>query len=225
MGRYSSVQAYTDQQNTRTTAYEQEKGSGAGVKTEKVHNPYGSTAGAGSGEFHVYRHARNREQERLKVLDEKEIEETQEHEYQDKIQSWKSEEEKNLNKKRKKRARAKSSKMRKKNLSLSGVRDSKEDNRGEDDAVDDEFEYTPLNQMQEDEKKDGGDAKNNDVEKDIANLSDTNQVDKGASISAAPPFKNDGSFLEMMKKKMQEEAGKINSGKSAETSKVAEQQI
>jgi hypothetical protein len=71
MGRYSTVQSYADNsQNARSTAYEQERGSGS-VKTEKVVNPYSSVAGAGSGEFHVYRHARAREQERLKRLDEK----------------------------------------------------------------------------------------------------------------------------------------------------------
>ena len=42
MGRYSSVQAVSDQQNTRTTTYEQEKASSSTVVTEKVHNPYGS---------------------------------------------------------------------------------------------------------------------------------------------------------------------------------------
>ena len=35
-------------------------------------NPYGSTAGAGSGEFHVYRHARAREMMRTQELDEEE---------------------------------------------------------------------------------------------------------------------------------------------------------
>jgi len=103
MGRYSSVQAYSDQQNARTTSYEQEKGNASNsVKTEKVHNPYGSTAGAGSGEFHIYRHARAREQQRLNALDEVEQEQHDEQEFQGKIQGWKSEEEKHLEKKRKK---------------------------------------------------------------------------------------------------------------------------
>ena len=39
------------------------------VRAEKVVNPYSSTAGAGSGEFHVYRHSRAREMARLKAIE------------------------------------------------------------------------------------------------------------------------------------------------------------
>jgi hypothetical protein len=40
----------------------------------QVVNPYGSTAGAGSGEFHVSRHARSREMMRIQQLDEEDLE-------------------------------------------------------------------------------------------------------------------------------------------------------
>ena len=43
--------------------------SSSRVITEKVLNPYGSTAGAGSGEFHTYRHGRTRELSRLSAMD------------------------------------------------------------------------------------------------------------------------------------------------------------
>ena len=71
MGRYTTVQAYADNNpNMRAMDYHQATGTAAPVaasasaapppadcgpvKTEKVGNPYGSTAGAGSEEFHVY---------------------------------------------------------------------------------------------------------------------------------------------------------------------------
>lgn len=38
---------------------------------EMVKNINGSASGAGSGEFHVYKHARKREHERLKQMEEK----------------------------------------------------------------------------------------------------------------------------------------------------------
>jgi hypothetical protein len=37
---------------------------------DRVYHVMGSNAGAGSGEFHTYRHSRRREQERLKQIDE-----------------------------------------------------------------------------------------------------------------------------------------------------------
>ena len=92
MGRYTTVQAFKDT-DTRVPAlsYELATGKVADEKTgelveknpvkkedeydehgrkkgltEKVMNAYGSTAGAGSGEYHAYRHARDREKARLK---------------------------------------------------------------------------------------------------------------------------------------------------------------
>lgn len=38
---------------------------------ETIKNVTGSSAGAGSGEFHVYKHARRREYERIKLMEEK----------------------------------------------------------------------------------------------------------------------------------------------------------
>jgi hypothetical protein len=89
MGRFTSVQAYTDNNSSiRKVTYEQAAAQGASgggggdgstnaagggiranVRPEKVVNPYGSTAGAGSGEFHLYRHGRNREMARLRNMD------------------------------------------------------------------------------------------------------------------------------------------------------------
>lgn len=180
MGRYSSVQSYADNsQNARTTAYEQERGSGS-VKTEKVVNPYSSVAGAGSGEFHVYRHSRAREQERLTRLDEIEEEETEEKEFRAKVETWKNEEEKRLEKKRKKREREKTSKIRKKNLSLSGV--TLINDKQELTVEEDEFEYKPLFQQEnmEDSLKDAtenSDKNEIEQEKDLGQEGSSEQTD------------------------------------------------
>jgi hypothetical protein len=213
MGRYSSVQTYSDQQNTRSTTYEQERATGGALQTEKVYNPYGSTAGAGSGEFHIYRHARAREQQRLKELDEAEQEQTEDVEFQKKVQEWKSEEEKRLEKKRKKRAREKAAKLRKKNLILSGVTLGSEGNRVDlDDDGDansnDEFSYKPVHSEVTDEK----DEQDYEDEYDGNQDPETKQIgtacldeSKPLAEPTPPLFKNDGSFLETMKKMQQEQ--------------------
>jgi|AntRauTorckE5430_2_1112549.scaffolds.fasta_scaffold21625_2 hypothetical protein len=211
MGRYSSVQAYSDQKNARTTSYEQEKGTGtknSSVQTEKVHNPYGSTAGAGSGEFHIYRHARAREQQRMKALDDVETEQMEQKEFQDQVQTWKSEEEQRLEKKRKKRARGKTAKLRKKNLSLSGVAVGSV-NDCVDEVDEDEFEYTPLNTNCDENgtKANSQVDKNGSMGASLPEGEGTGQTKLIADVTIPTlPFENDGSFLEMMKKKMQEES-------------------
>ncbi|CAN0093072.1 unnamed protein product, partial [Phaeothamnion confervicola] len=65
MGRYTTVQSYSDNnpRNVQVT-YEQAKGEGR-IKVDKVDNVAGSTAGAGSGEFHMYRAHRRLEMQRL----------------------------------------------------------------------------------------------------------------------------------------------------------------
>ena len=94
MGRYTTVQAFKDT-DTRVPALSYELATGKVVDektgelvdknptkpedehdehgrrkgiTEKVTNAYGSTAGAGSGEYHTYRHSRDRENARLERL-------------------------------------------------------------------------------------------------------------------------------------------------------------
>lgn len=191
MGRYSSVQAYADNNaNMRSVSYQQATGSAevkkGAVKAEKVSNPYGSTAGAGSGEFHVYRHARARELERWRTLEEQEKLQKMQHEYQEKIDQYKTEEETRTDKRRKKRQRQKEAKLRKKNLELSGVTSSSlakndiPEPAQQDD--DEEFTYTSLEQVKEDSKPSANESK------------DENQPNL--------PIRNDGSFLEMMKKQL-----------------------
>ena len=98
-------------------------------------NPYGSTAGAGSGEFHVYRHARQREMERIQQLSQDEQNKLKDEEFYDKIQKDKEEQEAKTAKKRKKRQRQKEAKQRKKNLALAGIGEQAPVNKDESKIV------------------------------------------------------------------------------------------
>ena len=91
------------------------------VKPEKVVNPYGSAAGAGSGEFHVYRHARSRELERMQTLKESEEEVKKDEDFQKMLEKNRQEDMERTEKLRKKRQRQKEAKQRKKNLAKVGV--------------------------------------------------------------------------------------------------------
>lgn len=150
MGRYSSVQAYADNNaNMRSIPYDQAVGSAeakAGpVTAEKVNNPYGSTAGAGSGDFHVYRHARAREAERWKQMNQEEREKELEDEYQKKLEANRMEEEQRTAQRRKKRQRHKEAKLKKKNLALSGIiLKEQQDIALPVGAQDDAFAYIPM---------------------------------------------------------------------------------
>mmetsp|Transcript_16215 Transcript_16215/g.22855 ORF Transcript_16215/g.22855 Transcript_16215/m.22855 type:complete len:230 (-) Transcript_16215:382-1071(-) len=207
MGRYTTVQAYADNNsNVRAISYDQATGASAssggggstnesnqqsrgGLKVEKVDNPYGSTAGAGSGEFHVYRHARAREMARWKQLDEEEKERIREEEFKSKVETYKSEEDRKTEQRRKKRQRQKEAKQRKKNLKLAGVISTTETAGNGDTNDEEEFTYIPMHAQ-----------KKSEVEED--------KKDNNEKESPQVPFANDGSFLEMMKKKLEEESQK-----------------
>ncbi|GBE80992.1 hypothetical protein SCP_0307150 [Sparassis crispa] len=74
-------------------------------------NVQGSSAGAGSGEFHVYKASRRREYERLKLMDEKAQKEAETQAFESKKQEWELQAEaktaKNRAKRQKKKERAK----------------------------------------------------------------------------------------------------------------------
>ena len=217
MGRYTTVQSYTDNNpNMRVVSYDQATGGAnqnntnatpaAAPRPDKVFNPYGSTAGAGSSEFHVYRHARTREMVRLAQLDEEKNKKIENEEFEKKMNEWKVEEQTRTEKNRKKRKRQKLAKERKKNMKLAGVLTGNEEsydiehphtNKNDED----EFEYIPLAKQKESEK--------NETEK-------SSEDDK---IEANLPFANDGSFLEMMKRKLKEE--QENKNATVEDAKVS----
>ncbi|KAH8553785.1 hypothetical protein BGW37DRAFT_555812 [Umbelopsis sp. PMI_123] len=70
-----------------------------------VRNVQGSSAGAGSGEFHVYRALRRKEYTRLKEMDEQEAKEKEAKEYAEKLTRMKAEDEERTAKNRAKRRR------------------------------------------------------------------------------------------------------------------------
>ncbi|OBZ68249.1 Ribosome biogenesis protein NSA2 [Grifola frondosa] len=78
---------------------------------EMMKNVQGSSAGAGSGEFHVYKASRRREYERLKMMDEKSQQEAEANEFESKKRQWEEQAEaktsKNRAKRQKKKERAK----------------------------------------------------------------------------------------------------------------------
>lgn len=223
MGRFTSVQAYADNNaNLRKLTYEQATGvpeskadgdggavaaaagsDGGGpppllrgdVKTEKVINPYGSTAGAGSGEFHVYRHARAREMARWKQLDNEQQEELLEAEFRATQERNKRQSDERSDKRRKKRQREKEAKERKKHLKAAGIglshptTDRDDDDNGNDDHQEgQEFVYVPQRSaISKTVEETGGEGPGNG----------TSMEGKDMEIPT------DGSFLEVMKRRLE----------------------
>ena len=163
MGRYTTVQIYSDSNpSMRSVPYDKAVASGfqseaqkdnsraapgkaaLPVRPEKVDNPSGSTAGAGSGEFHVYRAAREREKLRLQKLDVEEMERIEQEQFKKLVSENKTSEERKTEKRRKKRQRLKEAKLRKKTMKLNGVVSVKDDDVGQKHHDPDEFQYTPI---------------------------------------------------------------------------------
>ena len=131
MGRYTTVQSFAD--NSLHVALPYEKASGGikadpdsrapGVRVPVVQNVSGSTAGAGSSHFHVYRLERRREEERVKNMDESHVSMIRNQEYHARLEQNRLDGEAKTRKKAEKRKRAKSSKGLKKHetTALEGV--------------------------------------------------------------------------------------------------------
>mmetsp|Transcript_5994 Transcript_5994/g.14525 ORF Transcript_5994/g.14525 Transcript_5994/m.14525 type:complete len:244 (+) Transcript_5994:102-833(+) len=198
MGRFTSVQGFADNNsNNRTITYDQAKGGSTNsnsesdnkkLVTEKVVNPYGSTSGAGSGEFHVYRHARARELARWNALDAEAKEQEAEQKFRASLQEDQTSRETKAEKNRRKRQREKEAKRRKKHLKAAGIDVQRYSPSTRDEE--EEFTYIPKEQQQQQEK-----------EKEEENNTKPAAAEPKSEIS----FANDGSFLEMMKRKLEEE--------------------
>lgn len=80
-----------------------------------VRNVMGSSAGAGSGEFHVYRHLRRKEMTRLKELEEGALAEDLDKEYKAKLEELKRKSEELTRRKKEKRSKKKEKTKQKRN--------------------------------------------------------------------------------------------------------------
>ncbi|KAF2430157.1 DUF1168-domain-containing protein [Tothia fuscella] len=74
---------------------------------EIVANVQGSSAGAGSGEFHVYKASRRREYERVRLMEEETEKERMDREWEDKQKELKKRDEEKLSKNQKRRMKVK----------------------------------------------------------------------------------------------------------------------
>uniref|UniRef100_A0A8D8CA25 PRKR-interacting protein 1 homolog n=1 Tax=Culex pipiens TaxID=7175 RepID=A0A8D8CA25_CULPI len=137
-----------------------------------VRNVMGSSAGAGSGEFHVYRHLRRKEYARQKHIQEKSRAEELNDEFQDKLERNRQEAEERTAKKRAKRLKKKKAKQsgrgkkpRKEQESDKSESDEEED-EGEEgeqlvgDGEEKEVEEGKQEAGKEDSKEVAGDAEN-----------------------------------------------------------------
>jgi hypothetical protein len=169
MGRYTSIQNFSDQETkiipnkgtdvsgsaTNVDEYKPTK-----LVTEKVENPMGSCAGAGSGEFDMYRKARRREQMRLEEI-EKEDKATRERmDYEARVLKKKLECEERTRKNAEKRKRKKMKKMKNKldhnngndgnrasNSHESNMENDNSENDDDDDDDDDDKRETNVKKM------------------------------------------------------------------------------
>ncbi|KAK6537681.1 hypothetical protein TWF694_011855 [Orbilia ellipsospora] len=100
---------------------------------EIVANVQGSSAGAGSGEFHVYKASRRREYERLKMMDDELKKEKEKEEFDTKTDQWKKKDDAKTAKNRAKRQKKKQAQEKKREREGTGtpqIEDDDDDNRG-----------------------------------------------------------------------------------------------
>ncbi|XP_076755009.1 uncharacterized protein LOC143425851 [Xylocopa sonorina] len=113
---------------------------------EFVRNVMGSSAGAGSGEFHVYRHLRRKEYARQKFIQEKGHKELLDEEYHRKITENKRIAEEITAKKRAKRLRKKQKWKQKKRMKIKDVKEhNKNENSNSSEESSDEEETSDKN--------------------------------------------------------------------------------
>ncbi|XP_015121820.1 PRKR-interacting protein 1 homolog [Diachasma alloeum] len=142
---------------------------------EFVRNVMGSSAGAGSGEFHVYRHLRRKEYARQKFIQEKSKKELLDEEYQKKIEENKKKAEELTAKRRAKRLQKKQKQKQQKRQKITKRGDESDKNEALSDQADesDEDNLSPPSrdqQLPSDEKDEEEQENNTNTTENIRNF-------------------------------------------------------
>lgn len=206
MGRYTTVQTFADNNpSVAKVEYDQaalasskvaddKRGDfGSGVSVEKVNNVMGSTAGAGSGDFHHYRHCRRREMERVEGMEKRSKEDDANLEFEKRVEAKRKECEertrKNAEKRKRKRMKNKCFKGNEGTTSASATNQGGGSTEGgsESPVDDSEFSYTPVHLSDKNDSQFNG-------EEAAAKPEGVDEADVLKSVVA-----NDGSFMEKTK--------------------------
>ncbi|XP_043574791.1 PRKR-interacting protein 1 homolog [Chiloscyllium plagiosum] len=110
---------------------------------EFVRDVMGSSAGAGSGEFHVYRHLRRREYMREEFMEKQAAQQSLEEEFQKKLDNNRKVAEEKTEKRRKKRQKLKEKKL----LAKKAKQDSTKTTEGSENSSSEEEENSPNNKV------------------------------------------------------------------------------
>ncbi|KAJ8579033.1 hypothetical protein ON010_g172 [Phytophthora cinnamomi] len=186
MGRYTTVQTFSDQDAQGAAVAEpapaaaaNEPKDAAKFHVNRVDNVSGSSAGAGSGDFHTYRAARRREMERVAAMEQRYKQNKAQQEFEAKrkrnAEEFDAKMQKRADKRRRRKERAKAK-------ALDGARED----GGEE--------------QEQEEKETSGDKQEQEKEKEQEQVPETS--------GGVPEIPNDGSFLEKMlalQKQMDEE--------------------
>jgi len=118
---------------------------------EFVYNVMGSSAGAGSGEFHVYRQIRRKEMFRTRILDREREKEELDDAFQVKVAEVKKAEDEKAEKKRKKRNKKKEAAKRRREEAKKNKKEGKK--KGDDESEEDSDEESNESDKEEAEKE------------------------------------------------------------------------
>lgn len=156
-----------------------------------VRNVMGSSAGAGSGEFHVYRHLRRKEYARQKCIEEKSRQEVLDDEFQKKLDDNRRLQEEKTAKKRQKRLKKKKGRREKKPkpASVDDGQDSKsEEESSGNEQSDQEDQKSSENLLKDDSKEaDSSLAGKLDEEKIVTPVPERNDTEEAlVSVSVNP---------------------------------------
>merc|ERR1719422_1914198 len=118
---------------------------------EFVYNVMGSSAGAGSGEFHVYRQIRRKEMFRTRILDREREKEELDDAFQVKVAEVKKAEDEKAEKKRKKRNKKKEAAKRRREEAKKNKKEGKK--KGDDESEEDSDEESNGSDKEEADKE------------------------------------------------------------------------